>query len=161
MSPFFLQKMISENRVKQLVEEKIKDTDLFLVDVKVGGGNRISVSIDHKERLNVGDCAEVSRYVEHNLDREKEDFEITVSSPGLDQPLKVLKQFYKNTGRNVRVITKEGVLVRGKLIGADEQGIKLEKFAEKKKKQKGTNENEILNLNYTELKETKLEITFK
>lgn len=152
--------MISEEKVKKLVEEKIKDTDLFLVEAKVSGGNRISISIDKETQLNVSDCAEVSKYVENNLNREIEDFEITVSSPGLDQPFKVLKQYIKQVGRNVRVITKEGKLLRGKLIGANEVGITLELFKENKKKNK-ENTNEIVNLKYAELKETKIEITFK
>ena len=153
--------MISEKRVKEIVEEKVKGTELFIVEVKVSGGNRISIALDRPTKLYVGDCAEVSRYVESQLNRDVEDFEITVSSPGLEQPLKVLNQFLKHQGRNVRVVLKEGGLLRGKMTAANEEGITVELFRENKKKKKEQTVNEIVNLKYPEIKETKLEITFK
>ena len=153
--------MISEKRVQELVEEKIKGSELFIVEVKVSGGNRISIALDRPTKLNVDDCAEVSRYVEAGLNRDVEDFEITVSSPGLEQPLKVLNQFLKHQGRNVRVVMKDGRLLRGKMNSANEEGITLEVFRENKKKNKEQTQNEILNLKYPEIKETKIEITFK
>lgn len=153
--------MISEKRVHELVEEKIKGSELFIVEVKVSGGNRISIALDRPTKLNVDDCAEVSRYVEAGLNRDVEDFEITVSSPGLEQPLKVLNQFLKHQGRNVRVVMKDGRLLRGKMNSANEEGITLEVFRENKKKNKEQTQNEILNLKYPEIKETKIEITFK
>jgi ribosome maturation factor RimP len=153
--------MISEKRVQELVEEKIKGSELFIVEVKVSGGNRINIALDRPTKLNVGDCAEVSRYVEAGLNRDVEDFEITVSSPGLEQPLKVLNQFLKHQGRNVRVVLKDGRLLRGKMTVANEDGITLEVFRENKKKNKEQTQNEIVNLKYPEIKETKIEITFK
>ncbi len=159
-SPLHLEEMISEIRVKELVEEKIKGTELFMVEVKVSGGNRINIAVDRPGKLNVGDCADISRYVEAGLNRDVEDFELTVSSPGLEEPLKVLKQFEKNVGRNVRVVAKDGRLLRGKMTATNEQEIMLELFRENKKKHKNE-PNEILTLNYTEIKETKIEITFK
>ena len=153
--------MISEKRVQELVEEKIKGSELFIVEVKVSGGNRINIALDRPKKLNVGDCAEVSRYVEAGLNRDVEDFEITVSSPGLEQPLKVLNQFLKHQGRNVRVVLKDGRLLRGKMTVANEDGITLEVFRENKKKNKEQTQNEIVNLKYPEIKETKIEITFK
>ena len=131
---FIYRKMISETKVRELVEAKIKDSEIFLVEIKVGGGNRINIAIDRPGKLNVGDCAEVSRYVEAGLNRDVEDFELTVSSPGLDQPLKVLNQFLKHTGRNVRVLLKDGKLLRGKMTKADEEALTIELFTENKKK---------------------------
>jgi ribosome maturation factor RimP len=151
--------MISETKVRELVEEKIKGTELFIVEVKVNGGNRINIAIDRPTKLNVGDCADVSRYVESNLNREVEDFELTVSSPGLDLPLRVLKQYEKYTGKNVRVVLKDGRLLRGNMTAANEDGITLELFREKKKNKEQTI-NETVNLKYPEIKETKIEITF-
>jgi ribosome maturation factor RimP len=153
--------MISEKKVQELVEEKIKGSELFIVEVKVSGGNRISIALDRPTKLNVGDCAEVSRFVEAGLNRDVEDFEITVSSPGLEQPLRVLNQFLKHQGRNVRVVLKDGRLLRGKMNSANEEGITLEVFRENKKKNKEQTQNEIVNLKYPEIKETKIEITFK
>ncbi len=143
-----------------MVEEKIKGTELFIVEVKVSGGNRITIAIDRPTKLNVGDCADISRYVESNLNRDVEDFELTVSSPGLDLPLRVLKQYEKYTGKNVRVVLKDGRLLRGKMTTANEEGIALELFRENKKKNKEQAINETVNLKYPEIKETKIEITF-
>src|SRR5690606_30066500 len=112
--------MISKEQIAQLTESAVKDRNIYLVDVVVSPGNRIRIEIDRDEGLSVNDCAFVSRFIEQNLDREQEDFEIQVSSPGLDQPFKILRQYRKNIGRKVEVVTKNGEKINGVLKHADE-----------------------------------------
>jgi len=74
-----------------LTEEKdsFEDTDIYFVDAKVSTDNRITIYLDSLAGVKISDCAKLSKYVEDKLDRENDDFELIVSSAGLDQPLKV------------------------------------------------------------------------
>ena len=85
--------MIEKQNIKELVEEFIKGTGLFLVAVKVSSANRITVLADKNEGITIDECAAIHRHIENNLDREKEDFELQVSSPGLDMPFLVIEQY--------------------------------------------------------------------
>lgn len=158
--------MISKEKVLGLINEKIeeKGNKYFLVDLKISGSNKIMIEIDHEENpVSIDDCIQFSRQVEHNLDREIEDFELEVSSSGLSNPFKVKKQYVKNIGRTVKVLTKEGKAIEGELTYADDDKIKVkfeikEKVEGSKKKISKTIEEEILHDN---INQTKLVITFK
>ncbi|HWY38809.1 MAG TPA: ribosome assembly cofactor RimP [Bacteroidia bacterium] len=154
--------MISESNIKALTEQKIGGTALFLVDVKVKPGNRIEIFVDAPSHVSVDDCVSISKHVEANLNRDIEDFELTVSSPGIDQPFKVLDQYRKSLGKEVSVLQKDGVKVIGKLIAANEEEICIEtKKTERGEKGKGRQtiiENITIQLN--QIKETKLILPF-
>jgi len=124
--------MITETQIRQLVLEKIQGTNQFLVEAKVAGGNKISVMVDSPEGMPIKAVVEISRHIEGSFDREKEDFELTVSSPGLDLPFKVLQQYLKYVGKEVEVKAANGKKVQGILLSADEEGIVV-KTSEKKK----------------------------
>ncbi len=147
--------MISEQKVRALVEEKIAETGAYLVDVKVSATNQIKVFIDNPAGLSIKECVGVSRHVEGNLDREIEDYELEVSSPGLTQPFKVRQQYEKNVGRDVTVITADGQKVTGKLLATDDEGFKVLEKAKKKEEPKE------IGFNYNDVKETKVVISFK
>ncbi len=158
--------MIDKSVIKQLIDEKIEETDnkFFLVDLKVSKANKIIVEMDHEEKsLSIDDCIQFSRQVEHNLDREIEDFELEVSSSGLSNPFRVTKQYIKNIGRPVKVMLKTGKVIEGELIAANEQEITVkyditEKVEGKKKKITRTIEDK---LSLSDINQTKLVITFK
>ena len=80
--------MIEKTKIQQLVEEKL-DEDMFIVDVSVNERNVIHVFIDSFNGLTIDQCVAISRHVEHSLDRDEEDFELQVSSPGLTESFKV------------------------------------------------------------------------
>ena len=126
--------MITTSTLKNLFEEWQKDEQVFLVDISVKPGNKIIVLIDRIGGLNITDCVELSRFIEGNLDREKEDFELSVSSPGADAPFKVMQQYEKNIGRTVKITTREDQTVTGKLIKADANSIEIEPEKGKKTK---------------------------
>ena len=103
--------MISKKRVQELIEERMNELDngLFLVSLTISPANVITVEIDkHVGGVSVEDFIKVSRNVEHNLDREEQDFELNVSSAGLDKAFRVFAQYKKNIGRNVKVKLNEG-----------------------------------------------------
>jgi len=118
--------MIKTEQIRTMLVEELPHRDLFLVDVKASPGNRIVVYVDSMKGVSIDDCMAVSRYIGSKLDREVEDFELEVSSPGLDNPLKLLQQYLKNMGRVLEVITFDGAKTTGKLIMANEEAIRLE-----------------------------------
>jgi ribosome maturation factor RimP len=114
--------MISKEKIEKLIQEKLIDTDAFLVELKISADNRISVYLDGMSGVTIDFCVAVSRNIEGNLDREVEDFELEVSSAGIGIPFKVLQQYQKNTGKQVEVLTNQGLKVEGELTDVDEQG---------------------------------------
>jgi ribosome maturation factor RimP len=154
--------MINEEQIKALAEQKIGGTALFLVDVKVKPLNKIEVFIDAPNHVTVDECVSLSRHIEENLNRDVEDFELTVSSPGIDQPFRVLSQYQKYLGKEVGVLKKDGIKVIGKLNGASDTAVEIEtKRTERKEKGKGRHtiiENITIDLN--QIKETKLILPF-
>jgi ribosome maturation factor RimP len=154
--------MISETNIKALAEEKIGGTNLFLVDVKVKPSNKIEVFVDSPNHVTVDDCVSISKHIEASLDRDKEDFELTVSSPGIDQPFKVINQYQKYLGKEISSLRKDGIKIIGKLIAADARQIEIEtKKTERGEKGKGKQtiiENITIQLN--QIKETKLILPF-
>jgi ribosome maturation factor RimP len=118
--------MTDKEYIKGLIEEFIKGTDLFLVAVRVSNANRITVLADKKDGITIEECVAIHRHIENNLDREKEDFELQVSSPGLDTPFGVIEQYYKNEGKKVEVIDNEGTIYSGILKNVTEGGFELE-----------------------------------
>ena len=154
--------MITADSIKKLAEEKLAEGSNFIVDISVKPGNKIIVLLDNDKGVSIADCVAMSRYIEFNLDREKDDFELNVMSPGLTEPFKILRQYQKNVGKYVDVVTKENKKITGKLLKATEEGIILEtKSREKIEGKKGKQEliNNI-NLTFNQIKETKVVILF-
>lgn len=117
--------MIAKEEVVSLVEEFLKDSDIFLVDVVVRPGNCIVIEIDNVDGISIENCAGINRYVEDHLDREKEDYELEVGSAGLTSPFKVLKQYQKNIGSEIEVLSKDGRKLYGLLTSVNEDSFVL------------------------------------
>ena len=131
-------------------------SDCFLVDLAIKPGNRIRVFIDSDTSILIEQCIGLSKFIESHLDRDIEDFELNVSSSGLDQPYRLVRQYIKNIGRDVAVVLMDEKKIEGMLSAADEQQIEvLETIKEKK------NITQVKHrFNYTEIKETKEIIKF-
>lgn len=117
--------MITKEQIAELVEAYLQAGDNYLVDVKVNPGNLIAVEIDNDNGVVIDDCAALSRHLEENLDREVEDFELEVGSAGLTSPFKVVRQYLKNLGNPVEVLTKDGKKLSGELKSANEEGFTI------------------------------------
>jgi ribosome maturation factor RimP len=155
--------MISATDIRKMVEEHIKDTPVFLVDMTVSAGNVIRIYVDNDEGPSINNCVEISRLVEGSLDRELEDFELHVSSPGLDQPLKVVRQYIKNVGRGLKVIDLQGKTVEGILESADESQIVVKTREKRRIEGRKAKEwvEELHPFNYDEIAGAKVVISFK
>jgi ribosome maturation factor RimP len=162
LSPILLNRMIDREKILNLVKEKL-DESMFLVDVSVNTNNVIHVEIDSFTGLSIDQCVAVSRHIENNLDRESEDFELQVSSPGAGQPFKVKEQYRKNTGRELEVTLKSGAVTKVLLAEANEEDILIETSA--KEKPEGSNKKVLVTrtnrVAYDEIEKARVIISFK
>ena len=111
--------MIDKTVVKEIVGKWLEDKEYFLVDVEVSSDNCVVVEIDHADGVWIEDCAELSRFIEENIDREVEDYELEVGSAGLGQPFKVAQQYINFIGQEVEVLDADGTKVKGVLKSVD------------------------------------------
>jgi ribosome maturation factor RimP len=155
--------VITENTIRSLVAEKIEGTEYYILELEIKPGNNIKVELESMGPVSISDCVDISRQIEHNLDREAEDFALQVSSPGIDKPLRDPRQYIKNVGRSLKVRLSEGEEVEGELMNADEKGIKL--LTKRKERVPGKKKKilieEELDLTYPEIKQAKIKINFK
>ena len=155
--------MIAKEKVEKLVKEMIDKEGLFLVEVSISPSNQISVFVDGNKGVSIDQCVAISKHIEQNLDREVEDYDLEVSSAGLGQPLKVTPQYLKNIGREIELVLKDGKKMKGILIFADENGVEVEieknVLLEGKKRKQLVKEN--LTLKYTDIKTTKVVVSFR
>ena len=127
--------------IKDAINDEIVARGCFIVDVSVSKDNDITLTIEKEEgTIELDDCVSLSRFFETKFDREVEDYSLTVSSAGLDQPFKVLKQFEKAVGSKVEVSLKGGKKMVAVLEAADHESITLKYTAKeavegKKKKE--------------------------
>jgi ribosome maturation factor RimP len=145
--------MIEKSTIEKLVREFITGTEMFLVSVKVSGDNRIAVLADTMKGIKIDECASLHRHIEKSLDREIEDFELQVSSPGLDAPFTVIEQYYKNEGKKIEVTSDEGTKVAGVLKNITAGGFELDTEVKVKGKSKEIRE---LSFNFEQVKKARL-----
>jgi ribosome maturation factor RimP len=150
--------MIDRAKIEKAVREYILGTGLFLVAVRVSSSNRITVLADKKEGITIDECAMLHRHIEKGLNRDAEDFELQVSSPGLDMPFGVIEQYYKNEGQKVAVVDIEGLKYTGILKNVTEGGFDLETEIKVKGKAK---EKKDVSFNFDQIKSTKIVLTIK
>ncbi len=159
---FLLPNMTKADQIKQrihdLLEAHFTGTDWYLVEIKVLPNRTVQVFADRDGSSTIEDFAALSRMLEHQLNEElqfSDTFSLEVSSPGIDRPLTLLRQYRKNTGRQLRVELKDGSRKEGKLLQATEGGIELETRAAGKKEAAATS-----NIDFSTIKQTKVLISF-
>ena len=124
-------KVMKISEIKDAIEGEIVARGLYLIDITVSKDNDIEVTVEAEEGVvELDDCVALSRYFETCFDREVEDYSLTVTSAGLDQPFKILKQYQKAVGNKVEVQLKGGKKMVAVLEAADEEGITL-KYSQK------------------------------
>jgi len=155
--------MIEKKMLIALTEEYLEDSPNYLVDVLVGVDNTITVEIDNDKGVDIDDCVALSRHLESKLDRDTEDFELTVTSAGLTSPFKTRRQYKKYEGKEVEVLGKNGQKMTGLLKSSDAEGFTL--TVTRKVKPEGAKRKiemeEDLRFAFDEVKYTKYLIRFK
>ena len=128
--------MITKEQVATLSEEALAGTDRFLVEVKVKPNNVIEVYVDSDTAVTIDHCAELSRYINEKLNRDVEDYELSVFSWGLSGALKMDRQLQKYVGKDVEVKTKETGRMQGKLVSFDAEKVEFAPAPKKASKKK-------------------------
>ena len=146
--------MIDKEQVANLCEEALAGSDRFLVEVKVKPQNVIEVYVDSDTAVNIDHCADLSRYLNERLDRDVEDYELSVISWGLSGALKMDRQLQKYVGKDVEVKTKETGKMQGKLVSFDAEKLEFMPPPKKTSKKKTVEEpqNLFLDRKTTEIK---------
>ncbi len=154
--------MITESTIKALIAEKIEDSDYYVLSLEIKQGNSIVVELEGTGPVSISDCVDISRQIEHNLDREVEDFSLQVSSPGLDKPLRDYRQFIKNVGRFLDLKMMDGREFEAELLSATEESIVVK--TSRKEKVPGKKRKELIEeehtLAYTDIAQAKIKIKF-
>ena len=127
--------MITQEQVARAVEEILRGTDKFLVEVLIQSANKITVFFDGDNGVSITDCQKLSRLLEERLDRDNTEYSLTVSSAGMDRPIKLLRQYKKRIGKELEVILHAGEKISGVLVKAEEKTIELEHPVKNPKKE--------------------------
>jgi ribosome maturation factor RimP len=151
--------VISKQHIIELAESFLEGSENYLIDVKVSASNKIAVLIENDQHVAIQDCINLSRHIEHSLDREQEDFELEVSSPGIDQPFRHERQYLKYTGQEVEVKLRNGMKYKGLLSLPEKNVISVEAVKSKTSK-KTPIPTEPLRFSLNEILETRLVIKF-
>lgn len=125
-SPFFvLTSTMNKEKLREVTEAQLIDTDLFVVDITISSALDIEIALDSDTRVSIEQCMAISRAVEAAFDREAEDFSLTVASAGIGQPLKLARQLDKVVGKTVDVVLKKGERFSAVLKAHDAEGITI------------------------------------
>jgi ribosome maturation factor RimP len=157
-----------KSKIEEWLQPMLNEKNLFLVDIKFPMGRQIEVYIDSDEGIHISECADISRFLEKNLDGSglvPDNYILEVSSPGMSNPLRIPRQYKRRIGGVLEVVKTDGTEVIGQLVEADEKQIKLrEVLAEKSKtqraKSKEIQEPKEYVLGFDEIKKAVLQFKF-
>lgn len=123
---------MSENTTLAVVKKMLEPLltgDIFLVDMRIKPTNNIKIYLDADNGLGIEKCIKINRALYKNIEETAlfpdGNFSLEVSSPGIDEPLKLHRQYEKNKGRNVEVVLNDGTVYEAVLSGIYENGIQL------------------------------------
>jgi len=135
MLPSFYKIMTFKEKVlKLLIDGLAEKPSVFLIDLTITEANKIIVTLDGDNGVQLQDCIDVSRSIEPNLDREEQDFSLEVASVGVGSPLKLVRQYKKNVERMLIVKLQDSTIIEAKLTDANDEQIVLSWEAREPKK---------------------------
>lgn len=151
-------------QLKEIIEKEVKayfeNTNLFLVDIKVLSNGKIEIFADGANNITIDECAQISRHIHHFLEENNlmtDNLSLDVSSPGMDEPLKVAQQFQKQLNKQVDVVLRNGMKITGELLTANDKNILVKEIIKIKKTE--TTEEHLLE--FDEIKSVKKHFNFK
>jgi ribosome maturation factor RimP len=127
--------MLNKSKIATVVENYLGGSDRYLVDVEVTKTNVVDVYVDGDEGITISECVDISRFIETNFDRDLEDYELRVSSPGLDKPFRLKRQYKRYLHRDIRVILKDGNEVSGNLTDFSDEKLVIRLKGKKNNKE--------------------------
>ena len=155
--------MTDIQKIIETAERKLQGSDMFVVGCTCSPGNEIELLIDSDTSVSIDACAELNRALEAELDREEEDFSLTVASAGIGSELKCMRQYRKLVGKSVEVLLTSGIKITARLDAVDETGITLS--YEEKQTVEGKKRKQLVTVTRTypfaEIKSTREYLDFK
>jgi ribosome maturation factor RimP len=169
--PFFIYQMNSTSQQERLIDMVNtmlgENEEYFLVELRVKPGNNIQVILDADSGVSIAKCVDYNRRLYKQIEESglfaDGDFALEVSSAGVDEPLKLDRQYRKNIGRQVELVLKDGTRKEGKLSEVSETGLVLEETKGKSPSGKPTGKKKeiiVHNIPFTEIKTTKVQVVF-
>ncbi|MBR0336434.1 MAG: ribosome assembly cofactor RimP [Alistipes sp.] len=155
--------MMEINKLVEVVEEHLAGSDVFIVECQCTPSNEITLVLDADSRVSIDTCVAVSRAVDAVFDRDVEDFSLTVTSAGIGEPLKLLRQYQKIVGSTMEILLKDGIKILATLDSANEQGITVsydEKVAVEGRKRKEL-QHIVRTLSFEQIKSAKEYLDYK
>ncbi len=161
-SPLLRFRKMDKNHIKALIEQQLKDTDQFLVDMKFSP-NRLAIFIDKPSGILLDECSALHRFLVQELETTDflETHDIEISSPGMDTPLVVPQQYLRRIGREMKVLDQDGREIKGTLTAANDEGIELKEIVSRKENKKKIVTEVMHTLKYEAIREAKLILNFK
>ena len=167
MSPYFVveltRNMMDIQKITAIGERKLESTDLFVVDCTCNPANEVELIVDSDTSVGIDACAELSRAIEAELDRDAEDFSLTVMSAGIGSELRSLRQYRKLVGSSVEVLLTSGIKLLARLDEVTDEGITLS--YEEKQAVEGKKRKQLVKVSrtypFSEIKYTKEWLDFK
>jgi len=167
MVPSFYVQMFEERNILKLVEENLKDhPSLFVVDVKIssrGDSAKVKIILDGDNGISIEDCARLSRDISAILDSDESiqhPFLLEVTSPGIDHPLQLHRQYIKNIGRKVKVKLNDKSEKKGVLRKVEKEFIVIESEEKIKKKEK-ISVDQLVEIPFEQIEKTNVQVSFK
>ena len=156
--------MITAEALHGAIAGYLAEKGLFLVDIEISKDNDITIAIESSEGdVKIENCVDIDHIVAGVFDRDVEDYSLTVTSAGLDQPFKVLQQYQKFVGSEVEVVVKGGGKMKGVLSSATEEGfeVTVSKMVKVEGSKKKVQQDTVTAFAYDAVKSCKPVIKFK
>jgi len=158
--PFYFLTLIRKEDIEVLSKRFLSETQ-FVVDIAVSVSNDISIYVDDMNGITIDECRRISQAIEECLDREKEDYSLEVSSPGLTNPFRVKEQYLKNIGKQVEIVYVDGEKIVATLKAVSDNTITVETATVKKEANKKVVVTEQFDIERINIKTVKSVIDFK
>lgn len=149
---------MDKQTIENLLTAKLEELNLFLVELNLSADRVVTIYADGMNNITVDQCTQIARHLRSELGEAADDFEITVSSPGLDRPFQHMNQYLKNIGKSVEVVTKEGNKMEGKIDQANEHEIVINLYKKRNPKNKSLKpvlSDQMVAVSLKDIKETK------
>lgn len=144
--------LITAENIRLAIENDLAEKGFFLVDLQVRPSGKILVYADCLKGISLDDCAAISRMIQQKMGHEIDEYELEVSSPGVDNPLKLPVQYKKNTGRILRVVKTGGETLEGRITDANDEQVMLEINTVLKQQDKKETLKKVIDISYNEIK---------
>lgn len=162
-SPILLAKnVITKEHILTLANAHLQGTPLFVTGLRISSDNQISVFIDGDQGVNIADCVNLSRAIEGQLDRTREDFALDVSSHGAATPLVMPRQYPRHIGRDFEIRLNDGTKLEGTLVACNDSSLELE-FSTRENKPLGKGKVTVTSrqhVDFNQIKESKIKLKF-